>query len=67
MLAWDLLVTLADAGVVSCPEMAVECYERRYDNGADEHLQNFSAVSTGRDLIQSYGRIWWRVCSHQER
>ena len=57
--AWDLLVTLTEAGEVSCPELSVECYEHRFGDGDDEYLQDFSAVSTGRDLIGGYGRFWW--------
>ena len=57
--AWDLLLALAEAGEVTCPEMAVDCYEQCYGDGADEYLQGFCAVSTGRDLIRGYGRTWW--------
>ena len=57
--AWDLLVTLAEAGEVTCPELSVECYEHCFGDGDDEYFQGFSAISTGRDLIRGYGRIWW--------
>ena len=57
--AWILLVTLADAGEVTCPELPVECYEQCFGDGADEYLQDFPAVSTGQDLIRGYGRLWW--------
>ena len=57
--AWNLAVKLIEAGAVICPELEVECFELRYRDGADEYLQDFAAVSTGRDLIQGYGRIWW--------
>ena len=57
--AWDLLVTLAEAGEVTCPELSVECYEDSFGDGDDEYFQDFSAVSTGRDLIRGYGRFWW--------
>ena len=56
--AWSLLVTLADAGDVTCPELVVECYERCRGDGRDAHLQEFPAISTGQDLIENYGRLW---------
>ncbi len=57
--AWDLLVTLAETGEVTSPELSLECYEHCFGDGENEYFQSFSAVSTGRDLIRGYGRIWW--------
>lgn len=56
--AWNLTLRLIEARDIGCPDLAVECYERRYGEGADEY-QDFAAVSTGRDLVEGYGRTWW--------
>ena len=57
--AWNLTARLVERGDVRCPELDVECYERRYGEGAGEYPRDFAAVSTARDLLEGYGRTWW--------
>ena len=56
--AWSLLVRLVESGELTCPTVAVECYELCYGVGVEEYLRSFSPISTGGDLVGGYGRTW---------
>ena len=57
--AWYLLVTLIESGDVTCPEVAVECYERCRGEGTERYLRRFTPISTGRDLVPGHSPAWW--------
>lgn len=57
--AWILLVTLMESGEVTCPEVDIECYEWCKGDGTEAHLQRFSPICAGRDLVHGHGPHWW--------
>ncbi len=56
---WNLLVTLIEDGEVTCPDVAVECYEVDEDDDTKKYLQAFPPISTVRDLLPGNGPGWW--------